>query len=113
MHEGHLVQAAVAEILGRAAAHPGRQLARVILGLSPDAQLDEIGLRLHLEPLLAGTVAAAAAVEVRAEPARLFCPRCAAEFARAKGVFHCPACGAPARPAAAAGGLRVIAVEPG
>jgi hydrogenase nickel incorporation protein HypA/HybF len=111
MHESHLVQSAVKAIAEAAEAGAPRKPVKAVLGLSPDSHMDEIGLRLHLEELLAGTAAEGIAFEVRADPARIYCRACDAEFDRKPGTFHCPACGGEGRPAKPGGGLRVIGVE--
>jgi Zn finger protein HypA/HybF involved in hydrogenase expression len=109
MHEHHLVQSVIAEALKQVP--PGKTARRVTVSLSPDAHMDETSVRLHTGEAVINTPLAAAEVVIQPAPPRLYCKTCDKESDRRPGVFECPLCGGPGRPAHHSSGLRLVSVE--
>lgn len=96
MHESHVVQAVLAQVLARAGS---AGVAQVHLALDESAGFDAESVRLHFEELSLGTPAAGAQLTIRSLPGRVFCPACNAESDRVKGQYACPKCQSSVRPA--------------
>ncbi len=111
MHEFHLVDGLVKEILQKARENQASRITRVRIVMGEMSELDEGSVRLYLEDLSAGTILEGAEITIRHKKAELACKPCGIEFERKKGEFNCPRCGQPAGPARSSGNLFVEDIE--
>jgi hydrogenase nickel incorporation protein HypA/HybF len=110
MHEYSLVEALVRRVEEEA----GRRGATAVHGLTVSlgelAGVDPELFRTAYDTFRAGTICAAAPLELRAVAARWSCPGCAREIPRGE-VLTCPGCALPARLAPGGDELRLETIE--
>ncbi len=93
MHERHLVEALVNEVVRKAKATGAKKVTQVTLIIGELSGLAEESVRLYFEELTQGTLAAGAALIVNPVQAKLRCNTCDMVFDRKIGSFDCPHCG--------------------
>jgi hydrogenase nickel incorporation protein HypA/HybF len=94
MHEVGIMTSAMDAVLEQARAHGAKRVHRIVLRIGALAGVEPESLRFAFEVVTRETIAAEAALEVTAVPARAYCATCAEEFAVESGyIVSCPRCG--------------------
>ena len=110
MHEYSLVQSLVGRVEELARERRATAVHRLVVSVGELAGVDPELFRTAYDTFRAGTVCAAASLELRTVPARWACPGCARAIPRGEALT-CPSCGLPARVDPGGDELRLQTVE--
>lgn len=92
MHEAHIVQNIVDQIIEKAKQSKAIKVLSVELVKGELAGLEEGSIRIYFEDFSKGTVLEGAELVVRTSPVLLKCNKCGWQFNRQKDKFDCPKC---------------------
>ena len=92
MHEYHIVERIVNEILKKAKASGAKKITSVTLVLGELSGLGEESIRVYFENLSKENILEGAALVIKSEKSKLKCEACGDIFERSKSDFHCPKC---------------------
>ncbi len=98
MHEAHIVEAMVKQVLEKAAAAGASRVTAVTLAMGEQCGFDEGCVRLYFENFTEGTIAAGAGLVFRPVARKLTCRGCGRDFEPKGSDLNCPGCrgmGAP------------------
>lgn len=93
MHEYHIVEELVAQVLKKAREGRARNIAGVTLVMGEHSGLEESSVRLYFENITRGTIAENARLIINPIAVKLACRSCAKEFERRGEDITCPQCG--------------------
>ncbi len=93
MHEYHIVEEIVKQVLEKAQAAGAAKVTAVALVIGAGSGLEESSVRLYFAECAKGTIAAGAVLTVTAKPVSLRCNTCDRVFDYKIGEFNCPHCG--------------------
>lgn len=93
MHEHHVVEGIVKQILEKAKTSRAQKITKVILVMGELCGFDEGSVRIYFENFAHGTQLEGAELIINSQPAQLKCNTCDMVFNRKKGSFDCPHCG--------------------
>jgi hydrogenase nickel incorporation protein HypA/HybF len=110
VHEYSLVQSLVGRVEELVRERKATAVHRLVVSVGELSGLDPGLFQTAYDTFRAGTVCAAAPMELRQVPARWGCPGCGREIARGQ-VLTCTACGSPARLSAGADEILLETVE--
>lgn len=97
MHELSLMEAVRELALEQARTHGAERIDSITLRIGSLAGVEPEALRFAFEVVMAGSLAAAAALYVKEVPAEAFCEPCHAPFPVVDGLCECPRCGVISR----------------
>jgi hydrogenase nickel incorporation protein HypA/HybF len=92
MHEYHIVENIVKQVLEKAAAHQAVKVASVTLVIGALSGMEESSVRLYFENFTQGTIAQGALLVVKPVAVSLTCRACGIEFERKDNDDKCPRC---------------------
>jgi len=92
MHEYHIVQDLVKQVLKKAQASQALKVTRVRLVLGAQSGLEEGSVRLYFDTCTQGTIAQGAQLLIKPVAVKLRCRKCGVEFERQGGDINCPTC---------------------
>ncbi len=94
MHEYHIVEELVAQVVEKARERRARRVTGVTLVMGAHSGLEESSVRLYFENISLGTIAEQARLVIRPVTVKLSCRGCGKEFERRGEDITCPQCGA-------------------
>ena len=92
MHERHIVEGLVKQILQKAQIARAKKVLEIRLVLGSLSGLDEGSVRLYFDDLAAGTILEGAKLTVKPVVVKLRCKRCGIDFERRGEDINCPQC---------------------
>ncbi|MFA5320029.1 MAG: hydrogenase maturation nickel metallochaperone HypA [Candidatus Omnitrophota bacterium] len=92
MHEAHIVEAIVKQVLEKAGAAGAKKVTLVTLAMGEQCGFDEGCVRLYFENFSEGTAAAGAKLVFKPVPQKLTCRKCGNDFERKGSDLNCPLC---------------------
>ncbi len=93
MHEYHIVEGVVNQIINKAQKSNAIKVTRVSLVMGELSGLDESSVRMYFENLSKDTILDGAELVINPAQTKLRCPTCDMVFDYKKGEFNCPHCG--------------------
>jgi hydrogenase nickel incorporation protein HypA/HybF len=98
MHEYHIVDNIVKQVLEKAAAAKAKKVTKVVLVMGERSGLAESSVRLYFSQLVEGNILEGAELVINKIGAQLECKSCAITFPCQKSNLNCPKCGAQGVP---------------
>ena len=95
MHEFHVVDGIVKEVLSKAKSADAKKVTEVVLVMGTACGFEESSVRLYFEEIGRGTILDGAKLVIKALPSQLRCNTCNKAFDYKTGEFDCPTCGNP------------------
>ena len=111
MHELSLMTAVRDQALAAARADGATCITAITLRVGALAGVEVDALRFACPVVLAGTIAAGAALHIELEPARCHCTPCDAAFETGDGCCDCPRCGTISRQLLSGRALQLVSLE--
>ena len=93
MHEFHLVEGIVKQVLAKAQNSAAKKVTKVALVIGELSGLDPDSIRLYFEEITRGTIVEGAPLSVNSLALKLRCNTCDMVFDKKIGEFNCPQCG--------------------
>jgi hydrogenase nickel incorporation protein HypA/HybF len=93
MHEHHIVEGIVKQVLEKAALAQAKRVTEVFLVMGTESGLAEESVRMYFAEISKGTMAEQALVHIASKPVTLRCNSCDVVFDYKRGDFNCPTCG--------------------
>ena len=111
MHELSLLEALRDQALAAVRAEGAQRIAVIRLRVGELAGVELEALRFGFPVVMAGTIAAGAALRIEIEPAECMCDVCGASFPAPDGCCDCPRCSTISRRLLRGRDLRLLALE--
>ena len=92
MHEYHIVEGVVKQILEKAKASNAKKITSITLVLGELTGFQEESIRVYFENLSKGNILEGAKLIVKPVKSKLKCKDCGAIFEHEKSKFNCPQC---------------------
>ncbi len=93
MHEFHIVESIVKQILDKAKSSGAKKVTEVALVVGGASGFDESSIRLYFNEIIRGTIVDGAILLINSLPPKLHCNTCDMVFDYKIGEFNCPSCG--------------------
>ncbi len=93
MHEFHIVEGIVKQILEKAKNSGAKKVTKVVLVMGSASGFDESSVRLYFNEIIHGSIIDGAVLIVNALASKLRCNTCDMVFDKKIGEFNCPKCG--------------------
>lgn len=93
MHEFHIVDDIVKQVLGKANNAGANKVTKVVLVMGSSTGLEESSIRLYFNEIVCGTIADGAELLVNSLVTKIQCNTCDMVFDYKVGEFNCPTCG--------------------
>lgn len=98
MHEYHIVEGIVRQVVEAAKKNNAVRVTRVNLAMGESSGMEESSVRMYFDQISKGTTAEGAELTVSQIKTNLKCENCDMIFERKQKEFACPKCGRPAAP---------------
>lgn len=92
MHEHHIVEKLVHDVVTFCREQGGRKVTTVRLVIGEATGFSEESIRLYFETIAEGTAAENAALVFKVSKVQLLCPQCKKTFEKDRSNFDCPTC---------------------
>ncbi|MDP2921848.1 MAG: hydrogenase maturation nickel metallochaperone HypA [Candidatus Omnitrophota bacterium] len=92
MHEYHIVEAVVKQILEEARSHKAKRITGVTLMLGELSGFKEESIRVYFDTLSRGNILEGAKLVMKSVKSKLKCKDCGEIFEHEKAEFNCPKC---------------------
>lgn len=92
MHEAHIVESLVKDLLAKAKAHKAVKVTAVTLAIGAQSGMDEGSVKLYFDNFTEGTPAEGAKLIFKPITQKLTCKNCGIDYERKGEDFSCPQC---------------------
>jgi hydrogenase nickel incorporation protein HypA/HybF len=111
MHEYHIVEGILAQIIQTAKNNHAAKVSKVSLVMGELSGFEDSSIRLYFDNLSQGTIVQGAELMIKTLPAKLKCAKCDMVFERRNKGLNCPKCGSPGTLLRTGNGLYIENIE--
>lgn len=111
MHEFHIIEAIVKQVIDSAKDNRASKVTKANLVMGEFSGFEESSIRLYFENISSGTLLEGAQLNIKTLPAKFKCEKCNIIYEREGREFNCPSCGSAGVLERGAKGLYIENIE--